>query len=497
MAKAKINRRELLKAGAVAGLGGLQVSEAALVRSICRESFWEFVQEFWEVAVTREPVWNWHIKYLCDELQKVAELVFANKPKEYDLIINIIPGSTKSTIASILFGPWVWTRMPTAQFITASHAHNLAMDLSRRSRDVVLSDKYRAVFPEIALRTDQAAKSHFMNTKGGFRIAVGTGGVTGFHGHFIVVDDPIDPNDAVAVSEANLKATNEWMDETLSQRKVEKSLTPTILIMQRLHQNDPTQNMIDKTPKGKLKHICLPGEVTANIKPKELVRNYVNGLLDPVRASQEVLDDSLMKLGEYGYAGQILQDPKPRGGGMFKTERITLEDAAPNNLVRVIRYWDKAGTPGGGAYTVGLKMGKNCDGRIWLLDVKRGRWDSARREAIIKQTAELDGKDVIIGVEQEPGSGGKDSAENTVKNLSGYRVRIDRPTGDKVIRADPFSTQVNAYNVFMVRGDWNKPLLDELGYFPYSTYKDQADSASGAFKLLNLSEPWVGVVGLF
>jgi len=97
---------------------------------------------------------------------------------------------------------------------------------------------------------------------------------------------------------------------------------------------------------------------------------------------------------------------------------------------------------------------------------------------------QLDGKTVEIGLEQEPGSGGKESAESTVRNLRGWRVRVDRPTGDKSLRADPFSVQVNNGNVSMVRGDWNEDYIEELRYFPFSKYKDQVDASSGAFNIL-------------
>ena len=274
-----------------------------------------------------------------------------------DLIINVPPGTTKSLTASVMFPAWVWARMAEAQFITASHKYDLAMDLSRKSRDVITSEKYQETFSDIILRSDQKVKTHYMNTYGGFRVASGAGGVVGFHGHFIIVDDPIDPTE---VSDSGINAANIWMDETLSQRKVDKRITPMILIMQRLHQDDPTAHMIASSPKDGIKHICLPAEVSEDVKPPELKEYYVNGLLDPVRQSRKVLIEAMAK-GEYFYAGQFMQNPKPRGGGMFKTERIAI-DSAPNTWSQRVRYLDKAGTKEGGKYTVGLLMGKNCDG---------------------------------------------------------------------------------------------------------------------------------------
>jgi len=342
----------------------------------------------------------------------------------------------------------------------------------------------------VVVRPDQAVKTFFMNTNGGMRICVGTGGVTGFHGHFIVVDDPLDPKESN--SELKINTANTWMSETLSQRKVDKRITPTILVMQRLHQDDCTQNMINRSLDGKIKQICLPADTDYEIKPPELIEYYVNGLMDSVRLSAEVLEENKANLGEYGYASQFGQSPIPRGGGMFKTDRIKIDIPEKDKWQYKVRYWDKAGSVGKGCFTVGVLMGKDRKGVFWILDVIRGQWGSDQRESIIKQAAEIDGRKIVVGVEQEPGSGGKESAENTVRNLAGWRVRVDRPTGDKALRADPFSVQVNNGNVSMVQADWNHDYFGELSYFPFSKYMDQVDATSGAFNMLVTGKRRVG-----
>jgi phage terminase large subunit-like protein len=68
--------------------------------------------------------------------------------------------------------------------------------------------------------------------------------------------------------------------------------------------------------------------------------------------------------------------------------------------------------------------------------------------------------------------------------LAGYSVYADRPTGDKDLRADSYSVQVNNGNFRMLRGDWNYAFLEEHRLFPFSTNKDQVDAASGAFNNL-------------
>jgi len=478
----------------------IALSEVDLVRSITRDSFYAFVQEFWDVIIPETPVWNWHIQLLCDELQSLADRVFERYPKEYDLIINVPPGCTKSTIASVMFPVWVWTQMPTARSICGSHAFDLGMDLSRKSRDLVRETErlngrpsYQDCFPEIELRDDQNTKGYFANTQGGMRKSVTVGGKSpvGFHAHFLIVDDPIDPQKAT--SEVEIKKANDWMNETLPSRKVDKAITPTILIMQRLHQDDPSGNRLAKKTE-KVKHICLPADCTEYpVKPAKLHKYYKKGLMDPVRMPPSVLRQERTMLGEYGYSGQYGQSPVPLGGGMFKVERLVIDTPPiPQHFRRIIRFWDKAGTADGGAYTVGVKLGEDIHGRFWVLNVVRGQWESHRREEVIRQTAELDGKKTIVGLEQEPGSGGKESAQSTVRNLAGFRVRVDRPTGDKALRADPFSTQVNAGNVSVAKAEWNEEYIEELRYFPASRYKDQVDASSGGFNILTSMKRAIG-----
>jgi len=475
----------------------LQFNEENVIASVCKESFYEFLKEFWEIIVEEDPVFNWHVEFLCNELQTVAERVFKGKSKEYDLVINVPPGSTKSTICSQAFPAWCWTRMPSAKFICGSYAHPVALKDSLKTRDIVQCEKYRKCFPQIELREDENTKGLFTNTNTGFRLSVGVGGlVTGFHGHFLLVDDPINPEESF--SDAELKSVNRWMRTTLLSRKVDKKVTPLILIQQRLHQADPSGEVLERAKtKGNLKsvrHICLPGEITKNVSPPEVVQHYKEGLLDPVRLPRPVLEELMEDLGAYGYASQILQEPVPLGGGMFEISKIHIVDEAPppKHFVKIVRSWDKAGTQDAGMFSVGVKMGVDKDRRYWVLDVRRGQWGSHKREEMIKSTAQDDGYDVEILVEIEGGSGGKESGENTVINLAGSRVLAYHPTGDKEARAYPLSSQVGAGNIYCLNRRWTEVFLEELKHFPASRYKDQVDAASAAFNRIARKRRRVG-----
>ncbi len=313
---------------------------------LCKREFFYFVQEFWSVIIPETPVYNWHIPYLCTELQKVVEKVIKRESKEYDLIINIPPGTTKSTIVTIMLPVWSWIKDPTTRILTASYASTLSTDHALKSRDIIRSDKFKKYFPGIEIKKDQDNKTHYKNLSGGERYATSvTGTITGFHGHILIVDDPL--NTKTATSEVERETANNFMDITLSTRKISKSITPTILVMQRLHQKDCTGNWLEKEGK-KLKHICLPGELSKDVNPSELKENYIDGLLDVDRLKREDLSELKINLGSYGYAGQIMQTPSPDDGGIWQKWIIPIEDAELDALVPKLQNfgtdWDLAYT---------------------------------------------------------------------------------------------------------------------------------------------------------
>ena len=471
----------------------------AVIRELNNRSFYHFLEYFWPVVSAHTFQSNWHIKYICEELMKVAERVGTGQSRLYDLVINVPPGSTKTICTSIMFPVWCWTKWYQMRFITASYSGALSLESAEYCRELVRSSAFQQIYPEIEIKDDKDTKSNFRVVKkvvsfynrkpeilsGGSRYSTSVGGtLTGFHGDILIVDDPLNPSQAA--SDIELANANRWCEQTLSTRKTNKDVTATIYVMQRLHQDDPAGHLLAKQ-KENIRHICLPGESVHfkdKINPPELIEFYKDGLFDPMRLPWKVLKDLEADLGQYGYAGQIGQDPTPPGGGMFKVDHFTIINTPPNpiDVAQTVRYWDKAGSvTKDAAFTVGVRMCRLKSGKWVVEDVRRGKWGSHEREAIIKSTAEADGVGVEIWMEQEPGSGGLESAQGSIRNLGGFNVRAERPTGDKAYRADPYSVQVNNDNVLLVKAEWVHSFLEEHRFFPFSTNKDQVDACSGAF----------------
>ncbi len=172
------------------------------------------------------------------------------------------------------------------------------------------------------------------------------------------------------------------------------------------------------------------------------------------------------------------------GGNLFNHAWWKFVDAPPAEKRIIIRYWDKAATANGGCETAGVRMSKTDNKLYYVEDVVHGQWSTYEREQIIRKTAEQDGLGVEIYLEQEPGSAGKDSAEFTIRNLAGFKAKAQRATGDKVERAIPFSSQVEAGNVYLVKGDWNNVFIRQHHNFPQTKLKDMVDASSAAFNFL-------------
>jgi predicted phage terminase large subunit-like protein len=158
-----------------------------------------------------------------------------------------------------------------------------------------------------------------------------------------------------------------------------------------------------------------------------------------------------------------------------------------DNVKKSVRYVDKAGTEAGGAYTAFVLMHELRDGTYVIEDVRRGQWSALERERRLLQTAQSDSNfchPYSVYIEQEPGSGGKESAEASVRMLKGFRAYVDKVTGSKEIRAEPYAAQVQGGNVALLAGPWNADFLDEHEVWPNGKFKDQVDAASGAFNKL-------------
>lgn len=239
-------------------------------------------------------------------------------------------------------------------------------------------------------------------------------------------------------------------------------------------------------------HFVQPGDASRPFIPAKVQDNpslnleeYLKSLqnLDPI-TRKRLLD------GDWDVTG---------AGGFFKREWFTIRSALAGNMRRVVRYWDLASSVPTSSYpdpdwTRGFKMGVTWPGdgpdggTYWGMNMQSIRAETGSRDALIKQTAILDGRKVPILFEQEPGSSGKAQIAYFQKMLPGWTVHGIPSTGDKATRAGPLASQAQAGNVVLLEGGWIEDFLNECDVFPTKGVHDDAvDSASGAFADLALT----------
>ena len=439
----------------------------------CRNSFYRFVQEFWPFP--EAPVWAPHIKNICDTLQGVGLRAIARLPFEFPYwLINVPPGTSKSTICSLMFPAWVWCVDPSIVFLTASYSASLSGKQSRESRDIVASEKYLLHFPEVKLKG--TAEQEFYTTRGGGRITTSTDGKgQGLHAHIIILDDP--QTYVEAVSEKERERTNAWFDGTLPTRMKDKGNTPIIIVQQRLHPKDLTYHILSKGMK--IGHICLPAELNETILPIEWSNIYTDGLLDPVRLSREVLDGMRMSMGSKAFETQIEQNPSGDENSVLKEawlKIIALDEwrkILETHKPKVDFYLDTAYTESTKNDPTALIAVCKVDGMMYVINCVE-RW--LEFPDLIKEVEAWTAKNggdhrSIIWV--EPMASGK-SLVQSLKRSSLNVKEYEPPKGSKLERLISIAPKVEAGKVCVVEGSWNSPFISQVtqDYPPHDDMRD-------------------------
>ncbi|TGE05582.1 phage terminase large subunit [Hymenobacter fodinae] len=453
-------------------------TEEQLVAQLCTDRFYDFFLEFWETIEAADLVPNWHIEYICDHLQEVYE-TWARGESQPDVLINVPPGSSKSTTVTQLFPAWLWVKNPAIRVISSSYAADLSTAHAVKTRDCLLSDKFRAVFPGLVeIKADEGGKTAYRNTRKGQRFTTSTGGrVTGMHGDFIIVDDPINPEEAE--SETTRVRANRFVGKTLSTRKTNKKRTVTIMVMQRLHELDPAGEWLNKKPN--LRHICLPAEASDDIRPVEARARYTNGLLDTNRLDQEAIIKAKQDLGSYGYAGQFQQRPSPEGGGKlkkawFKTISWQGFELLTKGLPVVWQFdADTAMTEDQKNDPTGLMSSAYVGGTLYIRYVDWVRLEIGPLCRHIAGFVERHGYTSESMLYIEPKANGKSTVQ-TIREYTKINVaEAPSPTEGKVTRVNSVAPFVESLRVVLLDGAWNTPFIEELSAFPNAAHDESAD----------------------
>lgn len=447
----------------------------------CKEDFFYFVKTFWNVVIKEVPVYNWHIPYLCKELQDISQNLIDRKEREYDLLINIPPGTTKSTLITQMWPAWLWTLDPTLRVISNSYAAEISIEQASKTKDIVTSPLYKVLFPNVRIRKDKSAKTNYDTEAGGARYITSTGGaITGRHAHVIINDDPQNPKQSE--SEA-LREQADTHTKTLASRKVDKKVTITVTVMQRLNTKDVSGTLISKNINGRLKHIKLPSHITEKNKPipSNLEEHYIDGLLDPIRLGWTEIEDAKADLGTRQFAGQFGQTPTVEDGDIIraswfpiisKTEFYSLKNRQQTILHAFIdtAYTDKDENDPTGIH-INCRIGNNMyiTNRIM---VRKNFPELIRFLPDFFFSNDLNGYSTV---RIEPKASGLSVIQQLRENTKFNIVEIPAPKDSKKTRAYAASPKIESGRVILVEGDWNKEFLEQVGGFPNAEHDEDVD----------------------
>lgn len=443
-------------------------------------------REFVDKATGGRFKWFWHAERLADVLQRVADGEIKR------LMVFMPPRHGKSEEVSRLFPAYYLYRHPDRWVGLNSYAADLAYTFSRAARE-------HFVRTGGTIKDDAGQVKHWETGHGGGLWAAGVGGpITGKGFHLGIIDDPL-KNAEEAASETIREKQKDWYDSTFYTR--EEPGGAQVIIQTRWHEDDLSGWLLSKESSEEPErwHIvhyeavkegetpAYPESCTVEPDPRK-----PGEPLCEQRYSLERLEQIAKRIGGYFWAALFQQRPRPKEGGFFKWDWFKYLDVAPAVGTRV-RYWDTAGTEGGGDWTVGVLMCRTPEGEYVIEDVVRGQWSPNRKDTEIKAAADRDAAKygrtggVTVWLEQEAGIGGSERSQSTIRMLAGYRVKAERITGSKEARAEPLASQAEAGNVKLVRGAWNRDFLNEMCDFPHGKHDDQVDAASGAFNKLALT----------
>lgn len=454
--------------------------DADQIRERCK-TLAGFVREAWKVLEPATPlVWNWHLDAMCAHLEAITW-----GQMEPRLVVNVPPGSSKSTICSIMWQAWEWgpCGLSSMRYLSTSfELGNVTRD-TRKTRDLILSEWFQTLWP---MPLPRAGETSFANEHTGTREGVAFASLTAKRGDRLVIDDPHSLDGAESEVERD-KATRRFI-EGGQNRLNDQTKSAIVIVMQRLHERDLTGVVLSRDLG--FVHLMIPMEFEPSRATVTAIgwkdpRSYDGELMDPKRMPRLAVD-RLKDGNEYAYAGQYQQRPAPREGGIIKADKIEIVELAPAGG-RTVSGWDLAASKGDKSpYTVRVKM-KRVDGNYYILHVDRRRTNPTEQRKMVGDVVAADHVEnpaTFQSLPKDPGQAGKTQAWDFADQLAGYVFEVTPEQGDKETRALPFAAQVGAGRVFMVKGDWNEPYKDELRGFPTGQYKDQVDATSRAFMVL-------------
>lgn len=447
----------------------IPVTPRALHDYVLRTDFYRFAERVYLELRPADPlIPNWHIEYLCRQAIEFLD------NSDLHLVATLPPRSLKSIILSVALPAYLLGLKPHLQIICASNSLALAEDLALKTRQVMSAPWYCRLFPRTFI--SRANEQGIFTTAGGYRRTASVGSaVTGIGADVAVIDDAMKADEAE--SEAARERAANWIKSSLLSRANDKRKVKVILAQQRLHVDDPAGVVLEMPG---TRHVRLPAIADrTETFPLGGVRSHTWKEGEPLQVVREPLDIVLRekeRMGVRRFAAQMLQEPVPLEGGIFRNSwfHYYLERPARNVGDRHIFSWDTAMVDGEGAdYSVCLEVLATQTG-YYILNVIRDRfiYPDLKRKIVAQAAAH---PSAIILVEDK-GSGISVAQD---LRLQGVKIVSFKPEGSKEMRASLASDQFEAGMVHLPKNaNWVDEYEAELLAYSNGRHDDQVDATS-------------------
>ena len=454
----------------------MALSPANMYADLLRHDLCAFIhRSFLELEQSKYHL-NWHIEVLAAKLEDVRQ----GRCKR--LIVNVPPRHLKSHAISIAFAAWLLGHDPTKKILSVTYAQDLSDNLARRSRTLMTSGFYEALF-DTRLSKGREAVSDFETTSGGYRLSTSIGGVlTGRGADIIIIDDPLKADDAL--SEPRRRSVNDWYDNTLRSRLNSQEDGAIIIVMQRLHADDLVAHVQQNETWEVLSFPAVAErdetyEIATPYGRKQFQRKE-GEILQPALLSPTTLESHRRAMTEYNFTAQYQQNPQPPSGIIVKREWLKFYGPSelPEKFNQIVQSWDTANKDSELANfsvctTWGLKAGPK-DRCMYLINVFRRKLNFPELKRSVRELATLYRADVVL---IEDKASGTSLIQELRADFFSMVQAAPALEGDKIMRLRGQTAKIEGgFVLFPKEAPWLDAYVHELVSFPNAKNDDQVDS---------------------
>lgn len=410
-----------------------------------------------------------HIKELSRHLMALSLGVLLKH-----LAVSMPPRNSKSSMITLAFPLWLIFQDPNLNILIINNTITLSEKFGIALRDAVR--EYGYLF-NVYLSDVKHSSTHLMFCdkdgnlyNGSIRLTGAGGSITGQDADYIIIDDPYKGEEEEFTPTA-LQKKIDWFNRVVEQR-VEPH-TKLLILHTRWHSNDLI-GYLQREQATDYKFITFPA-----IKQD-------NTPLWPEKYTLEELEKKKGKVGERLFSSIWQQKPLDDTSDFFDIDNIKYKPL-PQNPIHTVRSWDiSKGDTLKSDYTAGTLLSSNKQNQVATTDLVYGQFGNKTKD-IIFETAERDGKDVIILIETGVAAAGDLLFQEWKRQLKGYRVKRAKTINSKVDRATPLKNSINDGNFFVdIEDDGLVEIINtELRGFPDGVHDDITDALSHGFNYLS------------